>query len=98
MGPSWIKIRHPRPPQQTATIAKFEFTVADPKHVQGRMDVAPPSPPMVVMSLALKTVVNPASQLHEVCPLCPPVCHESVWARVKTRSEKRRGTSSQRYT
>ena len=67
MGPSWIKIRNPQAAPHSATIAKFEFTVADPKHVEGRWTDAPAaSPPMVVMSLALKTVVNAASQLHEV--------------------------------
>lgn len=65
MGPSWLKITQPRRAENSATIAKLEFTVGDPKLI-GKLQDAPPSPPLVVMSLALKTVVNPASQLHEV--------------------------------
>lgn len=65
MGPSWLKIRGPKPAPSSATIAKFEFVVDDPKLIR-RMEAPPPAPPMVVMSVAIKTVVNPASQLHEV--------------------------------
>ncbi|GAB5035819.1 dna polymerase alpha catalytic [Nannochloropsis oceanica] len=65
MGPGWLKVHSPRPASSSATIAKFEFVVDDPKLVR-RLEAPPPAPPVVVMSVAIKTVVNPASQLHEV--------------------------------
>jgi DNA polymerase alpha subunit A len=76
MGPSWLKIKQPQPATNSATIAKLEFTIQDPKLVSKLSD-APPAPPLVVMSLALKTVVNPASQLHEVVALST-MTHTSV--------------------
>ena len=76
MGPCWLKIHSPAPASNSATIAKLEFTVGDPKLVQKLAD-PPASPPMVVMSLALKTVVNPSSQLHEVVAIST-MAHTSV--------------------
>jgi DNA polymerase alpha subunit A len=60
----------PRPAQSFPThpflpSLQVDFRVPDPSQLVKLTD-PPPSPPLVVLSLSLKTVVNPTTQLHEV--------------------------------
>jgi DNA polymerase alpha subunit A len=65
MGPSWLKIRNISAVRSSMTWCKFEVTCGNPKDVAVFPD-APPAPHVVVMSLSLKTVLNPRHHTHEV--------------------------------
>jgi DNA polymerase alpha subunit A len=65
MGPCWLKVRGVRPSKSSMTWCKFEADCLDPKDVTVVAD-PPPAPHLVVMSLSMKTVLNPRSHTHEV--------------------------------
>jgi DNA polymerase alpha subunit A len=68
MGPCWLKIRDVSLVKSQMTWCKFEVECNNPKAVQ-KMQSPPPSPPLVVMSLSLKTVMNPQTHAHEIVAL-----------------------------
>jgi len=76
-GPCWLEIRGARAPAAPVSWCKYEVEVGNPKLVNplgpsspslaaAGMDRVPPSPPLSVLSLSLKTVVEPRTQAHEI--------------------------------
>ena len=74
MGPCWIRIKNPVAIGAPATWCKFELQVNNPKDI-GRLDLVEtgsnrPPPPIVTMSLKLKTIVNPKTQVGDCVCQC----------------------------
>lgn len=69
MGPSWIKITDARLESSKISWCKVECTINDPKLIKIITDEpgAPKSaPPLVIMSLALRTVMNHSKNSNEI--------------------------------
>lgn len=65
MGPCWLRIRHPKDVNGSTSHCKLEFAIEDPKFLR-KLDDAPPSPPLVVMAISMKTIVNVQTHTHEI--------------------------------
>ena len=77
MGPCWVRIQQPKPNTRAPlSWCQLEATVDSPKQVVVCTDNKAP-PPVVTMTLQLKTVVNPQTQKSEVSVLSA-VCHKQV--------------------
>jgi len=85
MGPCWIRMYNVQPCGNGPTSwCKMELEVRDPKNVK-RCDLLPEAerpgvmaaPPMVTVSLKLKTVVNPKTHKAEVVSVSA-ICHKNV--------------------
>lgn len=78
MGPSWIIIRRPKVLPDPVSWCKIEIGVDDPKCIN-KMPAGetPPSPPLTVMSISMKTAINPSTHVHEVISLAA-VVHSKV--------------------
>ena len=71
MGPCWVKIQNPLlSATSVVSWCKLELTVDNPKNVKTFADSDPTAPketpPMVVMSLSLRTVMNHRKQINEI--------------------------------
>jgi DNA polymerase alpha subunit A len=76
LGPCWIRIRNPVACTSTSSWCKLEFTVESPKNVQRILESRPP-PPVVTVSMKLKTIVNPKTHKSEVVSVSA-ICHKQV--------------------
>ena len=80
MGPCWVRIKNPEPNNAAVSWCKLELQVSDPKHIV-RLDSngseSRPPPPVVAVSIKLKTVVNPKSHKAEIVAVSA-VCHKEV--------------------
>lgn len=83
MGPCWLRIQDPKPSERNVSWCALELQVPSPKQVN-RLDslVAPgtpprPAPPVVAVTLKLKTVVNPKTAKNEIVSVSA-VCHKRV--------------------
>jgi DNA polymerase Pol2 len=85
MGPCWIRIKDPQPNKigQVSWCA-LEMSVDTPKRL-ARLDLtlpagAPlaPAPPVVSVTLKLKTIVNPTTHKNEIVSISA-VCHKKVF-------------------
>jgi DNA polymerase Pol2 len=83
MGPCWLRIQKPNPSERNVSWCAVELQVTSPKQVN-RLDscVAPgtpprPAPPVVAVTLKLKTVVNPKTAKNEIVSVSA-VCHKRV--------------------
>eukprot|EP00941_MAST-03F_sp_MAST-3F-sp1_P002310 g2310.t1 len=67
MGPCWLRIREPKAQTVPCSWSVFDVAVAGPlaikKLAEGEQKKAPA---VVVMSISLKTIVNPKSMMHEI--------------------------------
>lgn len=79
MGPCWLDVTHAQlVGGARQSWCALEYVVASPKHLAVlSAGVPPPAPPMVVASLAIKTVVNAKTGANEVVALSA-VCHAAV--------------------
>ena len=84
MGPSWIRIYNVEPNTVKSSWCKVEVVVNNPKDVirydlvsVGEKLEGRPSPPVVSVSLKLKTVVHPKSHKSEIVSLSA-ICHKRV--------------------
>ncbi|KAG2067603.1 hypothetical protein BDR04DRAFT_1104760 [Suillus decipiens] len=66
MGPCWLVITNAVVENKGISWCKFEATVSDPKNVTPMGDSAPEPPPLTIMSLAVRTVVNHRENKREV--------------------------------
>ncbi|KAF8141953.1 hypothetical protein EV363DRAFT_1468612 [Boletus edulis] len=66
MGPCWLTIKNPKVDHQGISWCKLEANVSDPKDVIPMGDGAPEPPPLTIMSLAVRTVVNHRENKREV--------------------------------
>ena len=81
-GPGWLKIQSPRLMPQRLSWCKLEFGVENPKSIAVAVEKIP-NPPLVTMSVSMKTAVNPHSHTHEVIAISGLV-HTEVQADVDT--------------
>jgi DNA polymerase alpha subunit A len=64
MGPGWIKVRNIRAVQTSASWCKIEVGVESPKSIE--KVAIEEAPPLVLMSVSMKTALNPATHVHEI--------------------------------
>jgi DNA polymerase alpha subunit A len=80
MGPCWMRIKNPEANTAAVSWCKLELQVSDPKSIV-RLDLVEaknrPPPPVVAVSIKLKTVVNPKSHKSEIVAVSA-VCHKEV--------------------
>uniref|UniRef100_A0A7S2UH04 DNA polymerase n=1 Tax=Attheya septentrionalis TaxID=420275 RepID=A0A7S2UH04_9STRA len=77
MGPCWIKIRNPMPNKAPASWCKIELQVANPKDISPIVSPMRHPPPVVTMTIKIKTVVNPSTHKSEVVSVSA-ICHKRV--------------------
>eukprot|EP00041_Stephanoeca_diplocostata_P033068 m.1082251 g.1082251 ORF g.1082251 m.1082251 type:complete len:1545 (-) comp24263_c0_seq2:139-4773(-) len=65
MGPCWLDIRDATPSRRSFSWCKLEADVNDPKLIV-KTDDAPASPPLVVLSLSMQTILNRKSNGNEI--------------------------------
>ncbi|KAJ7708740.1 DNA polymerase alpha catalytic subunit [Mycena rosella] len=70
MGPCWLQIKNPKIENKSFSWCKFEATVSDPKDINpfAETDQTAPkdTPPLTVMSLSVRTIVNHHENKREV--------------------------------
>ncbi|KAK0238467.1 hypothetical protein EDD85DRAFT_904879 [Armillaria nabsnona] len=70
MGPCWLQIKNPKIDNQGISWCKLEVTVSDPKDFNPFSDSDPSAPketpPLTVMSLSVRTIVNHAENMREI--------------------------------
>ena len=83
MGPCWLRIQDPKPSERNVSWCALELQVKSPKQLV-RLDsiVAPgtpprPAPPVVAVTLKLKTILNPKTAKNEIVSVSA-VCHKRV--------------------
>lgn len=81
MGPCWIRIKNPVASGVPASWCTFEVNVDNPKNI-ARLDLVEtgssrPPPPIVTMSIKLKTIVNPKTHKSEILSVSA-LCHKQV--------------------
>ncbi|XP_051464203.1 DNA polymerase alpha catalytic subunit isoform X2 [Apus apus] len=67
-GPCWLEIKNPQPSNQSVSWCKVEAVAMKPALVNVVKELSPP-PPLVVMSLSMKTTQNPKTHQNEVVAL-----------------------------
>ncbi|KAF9923095.1 DNA polymerase alpha catalytic subunit [Linnemannia zychae] len=75
MGPSWLEIKHARMSNSKVSWCKVEFILDNEKDVIPAANDLPP-PPLVVMSLSLRTVINPKDKANEIVSISTSVYNE----------------------
>ncbi|GJJ73079.1 DNA polymerase alpha subunit A [Entomortierella parvispora] len=76
MGPSWLEISNAQLNSAKVSWCKTEFTVLDPKHIKPITDSNIAPPPLVVMSLSMRTIINPKDKSNEIVSVSTSVYHE----------------------
>ncbi|KAF9209565.1 DNA-directed DNA polymerase alpha catalytic subunit pol1 [Haplosporangium sp. Z 27] len=77
MGPSWLEIKNAKLNNTKMSWCKSEFTVSDPKDITPLKESTDlPPPPLCVMSLSLRTVINPKDKSNEIVAVSSSVYHE----------------------
>ena len=66
MGPQWVRVLRPVNKGAMRSWCKYEIIVDSPKCISKLAGSQPSPPPLKVLSLSLKTVVNSASNAHEI--------------------------------
>ncbi|OXB62902.1 hypothetical protein ASZ78_001024 [Callipepla squamata] len=72
-GPCWLEIKNPQPSNQSVSWCKIEAVAMKPGLVNVVKDLPPP-PPLVVMSLSMKTIQNPKTHQNEATVSKPNDC------------------------
>ncbi|XP_071492723.1 DNA polymerase alpha catalytic subunit-like [Diadema antillarum] len=73
-GPSWIDIKFPQLPSQPVSWCKVESFVTKPDFITVIKDMTPP--PLVVMTINLRTVVNPKTHRNEIVAISALIHHK----------------------
>jgi DNA polymerase alpha subunit A len=81
MGPCWIRLYNPKPQSTLLSWCKLELQLESPKLIS-RLDlvesgVQRPPPPVVTVSIKMKTIVNVKSHKAEIVSLSA-ICHKQV--------------------
>jgi DNA polymerase alpha subunit A len=82
LGPCWLKIKNPRLNPEVVSWCRLEVAIENPKFVE-RCSQQDLPPPLVSLSVGIKTVVNPATHIHEIVALSGLV-HTKVETEVET--------------
>ncbi|XP_060090074.1 DNA polymerase alpha catalytic subunit [Heteronotia binoei] len=73
-GPSWLEIKNPQLLNQTVSWCKVEVAALKPDLVDVVKDLSPP--PLVIMSLSMKTVQNTKTHQNEIMAIAVLVHHK----------------------
>ncbi|XP_072901729.1 DNA polymerase alpha catalytic subunit isoform X1 [Hemitrygon akajei] len=73
-GPSWLEFKSPQLPNQSMSWCKVEAVVLKPDHLTVVKDMAPP--PLITMSISMKTVQNAKTHQNEIVALAALVHHQ----------------------
>lgn len=65
---SWIKIRNPKILSDSMSWCRIEIAIESPKNVCV-ISERKPSPPLTTLTISMKTIVNPSTNLHEIVVL-----------------------------
>ncbi|GAA5813555.1 hypothetical protein MFLAVUS_007037 [Mucor flavus] len=80
MGPCWLDITNAKLSSTSETWCKIEITVDDPKTVRPLIDESgnrpTDMPPLVVMSLCLRTIMNAKKNVNEIVAASALVCDQ----------------------
>ncbi|KAF9984327.1 DNA-directed DNA polymerase alpha catalytic subunit pol1 [Modicella reniformis] len=77
MGPAWLEIKQARINTTKVSWCRCEFAVIDAKNISPHMELANlPPPPLCVMSLSIRTVLNPKDKSNELVAVSTTVYHE----------------------
>lgn len=80
MGPCWLDITNAKLSSTSETWCKIEITVDDPKTVRPLVDASgnrpTDMPPLVVMSLCLRTIMNAKKNVNEIVAASALVCDQ----------------------
>ena len=81
MGPCWVRLHSPKPSTSLVSWCKLELQLDSPKHIS-RLDlvetgVQRPPPPVVTVSLKMKTIINAKSHKAEIVSVAA-ICHKKV--------------------
>jgi DNA polymerase alpha subunit A len=68
MGPCWIKIKKPQPNNISVSHCKIELVCNNPKDIV-KLNEVMATPPVVTMTIKMKTVVNPKTHISEIVSL-----------------------------
>ncbi|KAH9935987.1 uncharacterized protein BXZ73DRAFT_45345 [Epithele typhae] len=70
MGPCWLRIKNPEIDNKGISWCKVEATVSDPKDINPIADLDPDlpkeNPPLTIVSLSLRTIVNHRENIREI--------------------------------
>eukprot|EP01135_Chromosphaera_perkinsii_P004895 Nk52_evm15s303 gene=Nk52_evmTU15s303 len=86
MGPCWLDIKGVVSSDGKRSWCKFEGALEDPKGIKKTTD-PPESPPLVVMSLSLKTVLNHKRHVHEIVAVSAIVNNNYTVDRLQTNPQ-----------
>ncbi|XP_067896670.1 DNA polymerase alpha catalytic subunit [Heterodontus francisci] len=73
-GPSWLELKAPQLPDKSMSWCKVEAVALKLDHVTVVKDIAPP--PLVIMSVSMKTVQNSKTHQNEIVALAALVHHK----------------------
>ncbi|KAF9302281.1 DNA-directed DNA polymerase alpha catalytic subunit pol1 [Mortierella antarctica] len=77
MGPCWLEITGAHVNTTKISWCKTELTVNNPKHIVPMPDsTAPPAPPLCVMSVSLRTIIDTDDKSNEIVSASTSVYHE----------------------
>ena len=65
MGPCWLQFKPSRTGSRNVSWCKIEMEVDEPKEIKPLLN-GPPPPPLSVLSLVIRTIVEPTSKTHEI--------------------------------
>lgn len=74
-GPCWLNVKLPQLPQQPVSWCKVEAVIPKPDLLEVASQQDPP-PPMVVMSLSFRTMLNTKTHTHEILAVSALVHYE----------------------
>ncbi|XP_069746281.1 DNA polymerase alpha catalytic subunit isoform X2 [Narcine bancroftii] len=73
-GPSWLEFKAPQLPNQPMSWCKVEAVLLRPDHLSVVKDMAPP--PLIIMSISMKTVQNAKTHQNEIVAMAALVHHK----------------------
>ncbi|KAG0346298.1 DNA polymerase alpha catalytic subunit [Podila humilis] len=77
MGPCWLEIKETHMNATKISWCKSEFTINNPKHIVAMAEnSAPPAPPLCIMSLSMRTIIDTADKSNEIVSAATSVYHE----------------------
>ncbi|KAG1174483.1 hypothetical protein G6F71_004866 [Rhizopus microsporus] len=94
MGPCWLDIQNPQMSKTSETWCKVEITVDDPKAVNPLVDETGNRPinipPLTVMSLCLRTILNSKKNTNEIVAASALVCNQVQIDDTKTLEDQQK--------
>ncbi|KAG9284047.1 hypothetical protein G9A89_022821 [Geosiphon pyriformis] len=81
MGPCWLNIIHPDFDKRQQSWCKIEAIVKDPKYINPSKEKEKPPfndiPPLTIMSISLRTIMNPTKKVNEIVLASVSVYHNN---------------------